>query len=202
MDEPRSVSRWCEASTTELRRLITVEYVSFSIAAERLKEMFPETMGNVTRNACIGKAGREDIRTKNNRGTYQLVRKMRKARSKPSMPSTTPRDEVEKRLAEHRANLARITGEAFEPEAGFPVTEKTGFSLIDVFNERKAGQCRWPHGDAKNGTFRYCCKPVTTHIRGFPYCNEHQVVATREDHRASVRKKQAAQAKFLEAAAE
>ena len=72
--------------------------------------------------------------------------------------------------------------------------------IIDAFNERQPGQCKWPMGSIDDNTFHYCCQPVRTHIPGLPYCNAHQLRACREDRRSAVRKKQQRQMGVLEAA--
>lgn len=222
--EGRNQVYWTDEQTAELRRLIEVEAVSFSIAAARLGAMFPELKG-ITRNALIGRAHRCGITSNSKFGGKTYIRGKTKKRidkqKREQARQETPRAKVERTLtdiAEGRALMKRLMAETFEwdepvssvvrihaeplpetPDTGIPASE-TGFSLIDAFNERQAGQCKWPYGDVHEGTFRYCCKPVQTHIRGLPYCHAHQVIAAHDKRKPHVRREQMRQSGLLEAA--
>jgi len=68
--------------------------------------------------------------------------------------------------------LLRTTGEYIEPECFSPL-ENGGVSLVDI----KHNQCRFPHGNFAEDTFRFCGKKVE-----FPgsYCREHSALCFKE----------------------
>ena len=112
-------------------------------AAEIAKEL-----GDVTRNAVIGKAHR--LKLSNRVSPIQQ-------NSKKPVKATT--EEVKKPVVRkplRREEVTVFTGE--------------GIKLADL----KDKMCRWPIGDPREENFRFCgCQAVS----GLPYCGEHVKVA-------------------------
>lgn len=119
-------------------------------AAEIAKQL-----GGVTRNAVIGKAHR--LKLSNRLSPIQQNKKPKaqvttKATFKPAAPANT---------SEKKPSRAE---KLLEDDV------KGGISLLDL----KAGQCRWPQGDPRDGEFGFCgCSAIA----GLPYCAEHSKVA-------------------------
>lgn len=114
-------------------------------AAEIAKEL-----GDVTRNAVIGKAHRLKLSNR-----VSPIQQNKKATPKPA--NTSKPETVEKKAAP-RAVAAPVK----------PLGKK--LSLLDL----KPNQCRWSEGDPREDDFGFCGDQI---MPGLPYCAEHAKVA-------------------------
>lgn len=122
-------------------------------AAEIAKQL-----GGVTRNAVIGKAHR--LKLSNRLSPIQQNRKPKVQVSS----NTNVRKTVSKTPSANDSKKQAPAKELLEDKI------KGGISLEDL----KAGQCRWPQGDPRDGEFGFCGGKA---IPGLPYCAEHAKVA-------------------------
>jgi GcrA cell cycle regulator len=114
-------------------------------AAEIAKEL-----GDVTRNAVIGKAHRLKLSNR-----VSPIQSNKKAVPKPANISKP--EPLEKKAAPRPpAAPVKILGEKL--------------SLIDL----KPNQCRWSEGDPREDDFSFCGDQI---MPGLPYCAEHAKVA-------------------------
>lgn len=197
---------WTDQETADLLWLVDRDGLSFAFAARRLQGMYPDTLGNVTRNACIGRYQR----VKGNRNGQPSVhgRKL-KTRKPAAKPQQAPRhtEEQRQRMADEAAEAAarrvrmqaRARDEAITSAEAQPVVaDPVRSPAMDALLDKKAGQCCWPEGDPKEQGFRFCCAPVTTPITSLPYCNAHQLRACSEPRRDAIRKQQQVAAGHIE----
>ncbi|MBX2835113.1 MAG: GcrA family cell cycle regulator [Micavibrio sp.] len=124
-------------------------------AAEIAKEL-----GNVTRNAVIGKAHRLKL---SNRASPIQQNKAPAAKAAAPAPKAAP-VVVEKKQP---ANTSVKPAPSLPKRTSSLPTNK---KLIDL----KANECRWSDGDPREDDFGFCgCKVVP----GLPYCAEHAKIA-------------------------
>lgn len=142
---------WTDAAIDELRRL-RADGLSFSACAEAMQRRFGAP---VSRNACIGKAGRLGVP-----GNKQSVAQRREpprrrvptvrnfVRSLPTRPARAPESAF---------------GEATELP---PDQSPFAVRLLDLTEYH----CRWPLGDPRAPDFMFCGAPPRN---GLPYCMRH-----------------------------
>lgn len=125
-------------------------------AAEIAKEL-----GNVTRNAVIGKAHRLKLSNR----VSPIQQNNKKPVSVPVSPPAAGKPEVRKAANDFTPTNIKIKG----------------VSLADL----KDRMCRWPIGDPKEAGFSFCgCQAVPS----LPYCDEHARVAYQVATRSRVLK--------------
>ncbi len=147
---------WTGERVTMLKKLWAEAQSASAIAA---------TLGEVTRNAVIGKAHRLGLAgratTSRRPGTLRAASpsfRRQNARKSPR-PFFFP-------AAPKRPTPAKPTPVVLGPAPEIPVT-------VATLTERT---CRWPEGDPKQAGFHFCgrAKP-----EGHPYCDHHAAVAFR-----------------------
>ena len=153
---------WTDERVELLKKLWTDGLSASQIATE---------LGNVTRNAVIGKVHRLGLsgRPKDKAAAAQRPRKAARA---PSAPVAIP--------PQSRANVIMapvprpvivrdeqplVSG---EDEMGLAVSERV------TIMELRESMCRWPMGDPTKAEFRFCGAGA---IGGLPYCDHHARVA-------------------------
>ncbi len=123
-------------------------------AAEIAKEL-----GNVTRNAVIGKAHRLKLSNR----VSPIQQNNKKPAAKPVETKTAESKPAPRKSANSNKNSAAIAAPA-QPLNGEGVT----MAML------KDKMCRWPIGDPKDEDFRFCgCQAIA----GLPYCAEHAKIA-------------------------
>ena len=130
-----------------------------------------EIIGDVTRNAVIGKAHRLGLS-----GRPSPIKKV--------APSRVAVHKAERRpVATKRREAKAVEQEVMHPKAKIDDAPAGGATILDL-TER---MCRWPMGDPRDPSFRFCGR---TRAPGLPYCAEHCAVAyqppkpRREEERA------------------
>lgn len=139
-------------------------------ATERLKTHWAEglsasqiasKLGNLTRNAVIGKVHRLGLT-----GRATTERKPMKPRRVPGSPRKrvlTPKPRRESPWRQFVKSLQEAPPVPSD-ELDIPLSKRR--TIITV----EAGECRWPIGDPQDADFHLCgCKQV----RGTPYCEFH-----------------------------
>ncbi len=132
-----------------------------------------KSLGNITRNAVIGKAHRLKLSGRVSplpaNGSSERV-----ALATPR--SSAPRARVSNTNVERSATVAApVIAPVFEP-----YVEGKGIKLVEL----KENTCRWPLGDPKDENFRFCgCKTV----EGLPYCDHHVRVAYQASSRGKLK---------------
>ncbi|MBI1326781.1 MAG: gcrA cell cycle regulator family protein [Alphaproteobacteria bacterium] len=109
-----------------------------------------KTLGDVTRNAVIGKAHRLKLASRispiqqNKKPRAEKVAKLGAKKPREPRPVSAPRINID--------DIKILNG--------------TGVTLLELTES----MCRWPVGDPKSKDFRYCgCSSVP----GLPYCPDH-----------------------------
>lgn len=156
---------WTDERVELLKKLWTDGLSASQIAAE---------LGNVTRNAVIGKVHRLGLsgRAKDAKAATPAAQRPRKAARAPSAPAPIapqnrsnvvvapiPRPPVE--VVEESAVMA-------EDDLAIPMSERV--TIMDL----RESMCRWPMGDPTKPEFRFC---GARSITGLPYCTHHARVA-------------------------
>jgi GcrA cell cycle regulator len=152
---------WTDERVELLKKLWTDGLSASQIATE---------LGNVTRNAVIGKVHRLGLsgRAKDKAAAAQRPRKAARA---PSAPVAIP---PQNRTNVIMAPVPRPTVVRAEPmvpgedDLGIPVSERV------TIMELRESMCRWPMGDPTKAEFRFC---GAGSIAGLPYCDHHARVA-------------------------
>lgn len=170
---------WTEERIEKLTKLWTEGLTASQIAQE---------LGDVTRNAVIGKAHRLGLsgrpspvraaRTKKPAASRPAKPKPLAARSNASAPSNKPKPApaVQPPAQPVRQQPAMPQLDLSEIEAG------PGVTLLKVTDK----MCKWPIGHPGEPGFRLCGRPSA---EGGPYCQAHaelayQVVPSKRDRRA------------------
>jgi GcrA cell cycle regulator len=161
---------WTEERVEQLKKLWAEGLSASQIAT---------AIGNVTRNAVIGKVHRLGLsgRTKDAKpvaGTIQ-PRPARKATRAPSAPASlapaTPALASNVVIAPIRTqpmSVNRETETSVSDDVAIPLSERV------TIMELRESMCRWPMGDPTKTDFRFCgarCSP------GAPYCTHHARIA-------------------------
>ena len=154
---------WTDERVELLKKLWTDGLSASQIAAE---------LGNVTRNAVIGKVHRLGLsgRAKDVKAASATPR-ARKATRAPSAPAPiAPQPHSNVVLAPIPLQPVReepvVTVE--EEDMAIPMSERV--TIMDL----RESMCRWPMGDPTKPEFRFC---GARSITGLPYCNHHARIA-------------------------
>lgn len=133
-------------------------------------------LGNVTRNAVIGKVHRLGLSGRaKDKPTSSAAPRPRKAARTPSAPTPlappAPRNNVV--IAPITARPVEIALEeeqdvAFDEDVAIPMSERV--TIMDL----RESMCRWPMGDPTKPEFRFC---GARSITGLPYCTHHARIA-------------------------
>ncbi|KLK92862.1 GcrA cell cycle regulator [Microvirga vignae] len=154
---------WTDERVELLKRLWTDGLSASQIAAE---------LGNVTRNAVIGKVHRLGLsgRAKDAKPTTAAPR-ARKVTRAPSAPTPiAPQAHSNVVLAPIPLQPAREEREVMveEEDVAIPMSERV--TIMDL----RESMCRWPMGDPTKPEFRFC---GARSITGLPYCTHHARIA-------------------------
>ena len=136
------------------------------MTATQIAEMLGE---GVTRNAVIGKAHRLDLESRPSpvKATDATPAPARAAAAAPP-PAPAPVAASAPAIKPMEAPAARPVG---KPAKGVSKGGKqTRTTLLDL-NEKV---CKWPIGHPDDADFHFCGRPSNA---GFPYCNDHCLVA-------------------------
>ncbi len=136
------------------------------MTATQIAEMLGE---GVTRNAVIGKAHRLDLESRPSpvKSTDATPAPARAAAAAPP-PAPAPVAASAPAIKPMEAPAARPVG---KPATGVSKGGKqTRTTLLDL-NEKV---CKWPIGHPDDADFHFCGRPSNA---GFPYCNDHCLVA-------------------------
>jgi GcrA cell cycle regulator len=154
---------WTDERVELLKKLWSDGLSASQIAAE---------IGNVTRNAVIGKVHRLGLSGRGKAKTTSTAPRPRKTTRAPSAPAPlapAPRSNVviapvpPQRHAESEPDLP-----ALDDDVVVPMSERV--TIMDL----RESMCRWPMGDPTKPEFRFCGARSVT---GLPYCSHHARVA-------------------------
>jgi GcrA cell cycle regulator len=157
---------WTDERVELLKKLWTDGLSASQIAAE---------LGNVTRNAVIGKVHRLGLsgRAKDAKpAASAAATRARKATRAPSAPAPIPPQA-------HSNNNVVIAPIPVQPAAELPevfaeddiaIAMSERVTIMDL----RESMCRWPMGDPTKPEFRFC---GARSIAGLPYCNHHARIA-------------------------
>jgi GcrA cell cycle regulator len=153
---------WTDERVELLKKLWTDGLSASQIAAE---------LGNVTRNAVIGKVHRLGLsgRAKDVKAIPAASRP-RKITRAPSAPAPiTPQPLSNVVLAPIPLQAERDMPDiAVDDEVAVPMSERV--TIMDL----RESMCRWPMGDPTKPEFRFC---GARSITGLPYCTHHARIA-------------------------
>ncbi|MBB3021678.1 GcrA cell cycle regulator [Microvirga lupini] len=156
---------WTDERVELLKKLWTDGLSASQIAAE---------LGNVTRNAVIGKVHRLGLsgRAKDAKpAASTATARPRKATRAPSAPAPLPPQPHPNNVVVAPIALQPVTQEPsvyIEDDLAVPVSERV--TIMDL----RESMCRWPMGDPTKPEFRFC---GARSITGLPYCTHHARVA-------------------------
>ncbi|WP_201861461.1 GcrA family cell cycle regulator [Microvirga soli] len=156
---------WTDERVELLKKLWTDGLSASQIAAE---------LGNVTRNAVIGKVHRLGLsgRAKDAKpAASAAAARPRKATRAPSAPAPLPPQTHTNNVVIAPIALQPITQEPsvyVEDDLAVPVSERV--TIMDL----RESMCRWPMGDPTKPEFRFC---GARSITGLPYCTHHARIA-------------------------
>jgi GcrA cell cycle regulator len=159
------VATWTDERVELLKKLWNDGLSASQIAAE---------IGNITRNAVIGKVHRLGL---SGRARPQSVAQPRARKAPAARPTgaSPPNHGLHTRGATALASLPQRMAEA-APEAAPQVNPDVvvPFSERVTIMELKESMCRWPLGDPTTAEFRYCGSRSEV---GTPYCQYHCRIA-------------------------
>lgn len=157
---------WTDERVELLKKLWSDGLSASQIAAE---------LGNVTRNAVIGKVHRLGLSGR------------AKSAAQPATPrNAAPRKAPTRSPSHPMAGPATATRGAhalapdFSPEAETEAAPAPSEDVVTPFSERvtimdlREYMCRWPMGDPTTPEFRFCGARSQT---GMPYCSHHSRIA-------------------------
>jgi GcrA cell cycle regulator len=154
---------WTDERVELLKKLWSDGLSASQIAAE---------LGNVTRNAVIGKVHRLGLSGRAKDKAASAPQRPRKAARAPSAPAPiapVSRSNVVMAPLPHPAPLEeRHTEVATDEDMAIPMSERV--TIMDL----RESMCRWPMGDPTKPEFRFC---GARSITGLPYCNHHARIA-------------------------
>ncbi len=154
---------WTDERVELLKKLWADGLSASQIAAE---------LGNVTRNAVIGKVHRLGLsgRAKDVKPSPATPQRPRKVARTPSAPAPiTPQAHSNVVIAP--IPLQPVTEEPevlAENDVAVPMSERV--TIMDL----RESMCRWPMGDPTKPEFRFC---GARSITGLPYCTHHARIA-------------------------
>jgi len=153
-----TVLTWSDDRVEQLKKLWEAGLSASQIAAE---------LGNVTRNAVIGKVHRLGLSGRAKSPATAAPRQRKAARpAQPMMRVTRP-------VARGNTALAQV----FEVEAE---PDPVAFDNVVPMNQRRSllelnqATCHWPVGDPSSPDFFFCGGKA---LSGLPYCAQHSRVA-------------------------
>ena len=155
---------WTDERVELLKKLWTDGLSASQIAAE---------LGNVTRNAVIGKVHRLGLsgRAKDAKPAGAAARP-RKATRAPSAPAPIAPQPHNNNVVMAPIPLQAVAAEEpvvfAEDEIAIPMSERV--TIMDL----RESMCRWPMGDPTKPEFRFC---GARSITGLPYCTHHARIA-------------------------
>jgi len=128
-------------------------------------------LGNVTRNAVIGKVHRLGLSGRaKDKAASAAPQRPRKASRAPSAPAPiAPQPHIN--VVTAPIPLQPVTEEPevlAEDEMAVPMSERV--TIMDL----RESMCRWPMGDPTKPEFRFC---GARSITGLPYCTHHARIA-------------------------
>ncbi|NBJ12886.1 GcrA family cell cycle regulator [Microvirga arsenatis] len=156
---------WTDERVELLKKLWTDGLSASQIAAE---------LGNVTRNAVIGKVHRLGLsgRAKDAKPAAAAAARPRKATRAPSAPAPLPPQPHPGNVVIAPVPLQPVTKEpevfVAEEDVAIPMSERV--TIMDL----RESMCRWPMGDPTKPEFRFC---GARSITGLPYCTHHARIA-------------------------
>ncbi|CAM5202885.1 GcrA cell cycle regulator [Bosea thiooxidans] len=158
---------WTDERVELLKKLWSDGLSASQIAAE---------LGNVTRNAVIGKVHRLGLSGRAKSAAQPAAPRNaapRKAPTRsPSHPMASP--------VAHATRGANALAPNFAPEAEVEAAPLPSDDVVIPFSERvtimdlREYMCRWPMGDPTSPDFRFCGARSQT---GLPYCAHHSRIA-------------------------
>ncbi|MBM6592960.1 GcrA family cell cycle regulator [Microvirga pudoricolor] len=161
---------WTDERVELLKKLWADGLSASQIAAE---------IGNVTRNAVIGKvhrlglSGRAKTPTTKPAPAAQAPARPRKATRPPSAPApmapAAPSNVVVAPIVQRQPPVEAVaTDLSTEDDLAIPMSERV--TIMDL----RESMCRWPMGDPTKADFRFCGARCTP---GIPYCTHHARIA-------------------------
>ena len=153
---------WTDERVELLKKLWSDGLSASQIAAE---------LGNVTRNAVIGKVHRLGLSGRAKDKAAPAAQRPRKPARTPSAPAPIMPAERGNVLVAPVPPVAVIeeTPEAVvDDEVAIPMSERV--TIMDL----RESMCRWPMGDPTKPEFRFC---GARSITGLPYCTHHARIA-------------------------
>jgi GcrA cell cycle regulator len=168
---------WTDERVELLKKLWTDGLSASQIAGE---------LGNVTRNAVIGKVHRLGLSGRaKDKAASAAPQRPRKAARTPSAPAPiAPQPHINVVSAPIPLQPVMEESEVLaEDDMAVPASERV--TIMDL----RESMCRWPMGDPTKPEFRFC---GARSITGLPYCTHHariayQPVADRKRERKLVR---------------
>jgi GcrA cell cycle regulator len=155
---------WTDERVEQLKKLWSDGLSASQIAAE---------IGNVTRNAVIGKVHRLGLSGRGKAKATSTAQRPRKTTRAPSAPAPLASTSRPSNVV-----LAPIpTPLPLEPEPMLPAVDE---DVVVPMSERvtimdlRESMCRWPMGDPTKPEFRFC---GARSVSGLPYCGHHARVA-------------------------
>src|SRR6202021_2152837 len=156
-----TVLTWTDDRVEQLKKLWEGGLSASQIAAE---------LGNVTRNAVIGKVHRLGLAGRAKSPSSAASRPPRRMAPPPAHRVAGPR------LAPAPRMTRGATALAYAPQALSELETQEEFESVVVpmslrvtIIELKESMCRWPLGDPANSEFPYCGSPTASG----PYCGYH-----------------------------
>jgi GcrA cell cycle regulator len=152
---------WTDERVELLKKLWSDGLSASQIAAE---------LGNVTRNAVIGKVHRLSLSGRAKDKAATAAQRPRKPARVPSAPAPiAPSDRGSVLVSPLPQPLVEAEPEvAVAEEVAIPMSERV--TIMDL----RESMCRWPMGDPTKPEFRFC---GARSITGLPYCNHHARIA-------------------------
>ncbi|WP_112663819.1 GcrA family cell cycle regulator [Microvirga flavescens] len=157
---------WTDERVEQLKKLWSDGLSASQIAAE---------LGNVTRNAVIGKVHRLGLsgRTKTAKpATNGATARPRKTTRAPSAPTPIAAPVRSNVVIAPIATVVSASPEielpVMDDDVGLPTSERV------TIMELRESMCRWPMGDPTKPEFRFCGARSNP---GVPYCTHHAQIA-------------------------
>jgi len=145
------MTTWTTERITNLKKLWTLGQPASAIAT---------ILGNVTRNAILGKVHRLGLSTPSTASTRASATSTQR-RSRRQSSSAKTRAAPSCQPKPHKAKRA----------SKFPPLQPLVFNNPPRIGELKPDQCCWPEGDPRKSDFHFCGRSKTP---GRPYCAHHR----------------------------
>lgn len=146
---------WNDDRVEQLKKLWADGLSASQIAAQ---------LGEVTRNAVIGKVHRLGLATR--------ASSNRTSSSRLRLRQSQPRRQVQRQRVSHVGNTAFRQMLEADPQGLPPVVEEIEIPLAErkTLQQLTECMCRWPIGDPQQPDFYFCGRNKVT---GLPYCEVH-----------------------------